>query len=89
MDHFQGNSDSKACLAWDMVDSLVMHPENVQAREGTSDAETGLENILGGLTMVGAPREAFHLDRWTKQIISDKYQECGSRHTMLLHHIQL
>lgn len=63
MGYFRGSSDSKACLAWDTVDRLVMHPENEQAREETSDGETGLENILGGLMMVGAPREAFHLDR--------------------------
>ena len=63
MGQFQGNSDSRACLAWDMADSLVMHPENEQAREGTSDVETGLENILDDLTIVGAPRKVFHLDR--------------------------
>lgn len=68
MGYFRGNSDSKAFLAWDMVDRPVMHLEkNEQAKEGTFDGETGRENILGGLMVVDDPQEAFLLkDKQTK-----------------------
>ena len=61
MGQSRDSSDSKVCLAWDMVDRLVRHlEENALAKEGTSDVETGLENILGVQEVVGSPK-AFHL----------------------------
>lgn len=62
MSHFLDSSDSKACLAWDMVERLVLHQVvNEWAREGTYDVETGLENILGDPEVLGDPWEASHL----------------------------
>ena len=58
------SSDSKACLAWDMLDKLGGHQEeNEQARKGTYDVETVLENILDALMVVGNPWEACHLGK--------------------------
>lgn len=55
------SSDSKACLAWDMLDKLEGHQEeNEEARKGTYEVETVLENAQA---VVGNPREACHLGK--------------------------
>lgn len=56
MGYLLSNIDSMACLAWCMLDRLKEHQEeNEQAREGTYDAETILENILDGLMVFCNP----------------------------------
>lgn len=61
---FRDSSDSKACLAWDMLDRLEVHlEENEQAREGTYDVEIVLENILDCLMVLCDLWEACHLGK--------------------------
>lgn len=61
MGHSLDSSDSKACLAWDMLDKLEGHQEeNEEARKGTYDVETVLEIAR---VVVGNPQESCHLGK--------------------------
>ena len=69
--YFPDNSGSKQCLALDTLERQAqLQVANEWAREGTQDAETGLENIPVGLVMVVDPLEASHLADWSKIIFN-------------------
>ena len=70
------NSGSKECLAWDTLErQALLQVENEWAREGTQDAETGLENIPVGLVMIAGLLEASHLADWLKIIFNLIFEE--------------